>query len=137
MKRPVPLLGLVLLASCASQRRIDRDELRSDLTSGISLASEACLYLRYLAEGRGARSFSEGHLHYLAGEANRTGKELREAVSAPEDAQTLHEARLQFAALSEQLAQIGQESSDAKARILCMRQLKEIGKAMEEAKGTQ
>ncbi len=125
------------MTSCASQRRIGRSELQSDLSSGISLASEARLYLQYSEEGRTLQSFSKGHFHYLAAEANRTEKELQQAVSAPEDTQTLHDARLQFGALSEQLALMGRSPSDANARFHSMRQLTEIGKAMEEAKGSQ
>jgi hypothetical protein len=132
--RAGPLLGLLLLSSCASHPRIDRDELLSDLRSGISLASEARLYLQYAAEGRTSQSFSEGHLHYLAEEANRTKKELQQAISAAEDTQTLNDARLQFGALSEQLTLMGQSPSDADARVHSMRQLTKICKAMEEAK---
>jgi hypothetical protein len=126
----------VLLTCCASQRRIDRDELQSDLKSGISLASEARLYLQYSAQGRTSQSFSEGHFYYLAGEANRTEKELQQAISTPEDTQALNEARLQFGALSGQLGLMEQKSSDANARVHSMRQLAEIGKAMEKAKSS-
>jgi len=126
----------VWLTCCADQRRIDRSELKSDLKSGISLATEARLYLQFSAEGRTRQSFSKGHLHYLAEEANRTEKELQQAISAAEDTQTLNDARLQFGALSEQLTLMGQSPSDADARVHSMRQLTKICKAMEEAKGS-
>jgi hypothetical protein len=132
----VSLLGFVLLTSCAHQQRMSRDELRSALTSGVSLASEARLYLQYAAEGRTYRSFSEGHLHYLAEEAARTEKELRQAASAPEDTQVLDQARAQFGALSAELTLIDQNPSDAKALMLSMRRLAELGKAMEQEKSS-
>lgn len=115
---------------------MSRDELRSALTSGVSLASEARLYLQYAAEGRTYRSFSEGHLHYLAEEAARTEKELRQAASAPEDTQVLDQARAQFGALSAELTLIDQNPSDAKALMLSMRRLAELGKAMEQEKSS-
>jgi hypothetical protein len=126
----------VWLTCCADKRRIDRSELKSDLKSGISLATEARLYLQFSAEGRTRQTFSKGHLHYLAEEANRTEKELRQAISAPEDTQALNEARLQFRALSGQLAGMEQKSSDANARYHSMLELVEIGKAMQKAKSS-
>lgn len=125
------------MSSCASQQRIDHSELQSDLKSGISLASEARLYLQYSAQGRTSQSFSKGHLHYLAEEANHTEKELQQATSAPEDAQALDEARLRFRALYGQLAVMEQKSSDANARVDSMLQLEQIGKAMEKAKSSR
>jgi hypothetical protein len=134
MNRAIPLLGLVLLTSCTTQRKIDRDELKSDLASGVSLASEARLYLLYSAERGSLGSFSEGHLQYLAREANSTKKELEQDVAGSEDSQVLDASRAQFEALSRQLDLIASRSSDANARIHSMRQLTEIGRAMEEAK---
>ena len=133
----VSLLAVLLLTSCATQRRIDRDDLNSDLTRGISLASEASLYLQYSAELRTSQSFSEGHLHYLADEANRIEKELQQAISAPEDTHTLNEARFQFQALSQQLVLMQQSSSDANAPLHSIRELDEIGKAMQQAKSSR
>jgi hypothetical protein len=142
VKRPssiqaVPFLGLVLLTSCATPRRISHEELQSDLTSGISLASEARLYLQYSADSRTLQFFTKGHFHYLAEEANRTEKELQQVPSFPKDTQALNDARLQFRALSRQLALLGESPSDENGRIQAMRQLTEIGKAMEQAKDSR
>ena len=132
----VALLGPVLLTSCAKQRMIDRDELRSDLTAGISLGSESRLYLQQTVEGRTSQSFSEGHLHYLAEEANRTERELQQSVASSEDVQTLNQSRLQFEALSWELTTSGQKPSDPKAIVNSIRRLAEIGKAMEKTKSS-
>jgi hypothetical protein len=134
--RGVALLGLLFSASCARQRTIDRDELRSDLTAGISLASETILYLQYAMEGRTSQSFSKGHLHYLAEEADRTKKELEQSVSSPEQAPKLQQTRLQFEALAQELTNISQKSSDPNALTSSMHRMNEIGKAMEKIKGS-
>ena len=140
MQRPiirgVALLGLLFSASCARQRTIDGDGLRSDLTAGISLASETSLYLQYALEGRTTQSFSKGHLHYLAEEAGRTKKELEQSVSSPAEGANLQQTCLQFEALAQELTSITQKSSDPNALTSSMHRMNEIGKAMEKIKGS-
>jgi hypothetical protein len=134
--RGVTLLALVLSTGCSKQRTIDRAELRSDLDAGISMSSEASLFLQSVAEDRTFQSFSQGHLRYLAEEANRTKKELHQSVASAQDAPTLKQACLQFDALSQELRAIGQKSSDPSALISSKRRLTEIGNAMEKAKSS-
>jgi hypothetical protein len=132
--RGAALLGLVFWTSCARQRTIDRDELRSDLTAGISLGSEANLYLQSAVEHRTSRSFSQGHLRYLAEEATRTKKELQQSVASPKDAATLKQACLEYEALSQELTLVGEKPSESNALLKSMRRLTEIGNALKKAK---
>lgn len=79
---PILLTALLLLASCSRQKTVSADELRSDLTEAISVAAEAETFLDYVSQGRATANYAKGHIQYLAEEANRSAKELRQA--APE-----------------------------------------------------
>src|SRR4051812_3013350 len=75
--RITALLSLVVLfPSCSSQSVASPDELRSNLNSAVSFASEAETFIDYALEGRPTRHYAEGHLDYLGEEINQLGKEL-------------------------------------------------------------
>ena len=135
MNRAIPLLGLALLTSCTAQRKIDRDELKSDLASGVSFRLRRHVSICSI-QRKGARygPFQKVIFSIWPGKPIPQRKSSSRMLLAPEDSQALDAARVQFEALSRQLALMASRTSDANARIHSMRQLTEIGRAMEEAK---
>ena len=71
-RKPILILLICLiLASCSRPKTVPRKELRSDLISAISLASETELFLGQLLEGRATPLFAQSHLEHLHQEATR------------------------------------------------------------------
>jgi hypothetical protein len=82
MKRPVLyLIAVLVFVSCASAKTISAEELRSQLLSALSLASEADLFIGQVEEGRVLQRFRIAHADYLREEARRQAQELRESQS--------------------------------------------------------
>jgi hypothetical protein len=97
------MTALLLLVSCSHQKTISTDKLRSEITSAASFAAEAEAFIDYALQGRTIRNFADGHMVYLADEANRSAKELHEAVSNASHQQLL-ECRKQLDSLANELA---------------------------------
>jgi hypothetical protein len=65
-RKPILILLICLiLASCSWPKTAPRKELRSDLISAISLASETELFIGQLLEGRATPLFAQSHLEHL------------------------------------------------------------------------
>jgi hypothetical protein len=104
-RKPILILLICLiLASCSRPKTVPRKELRSDLISAISLASETELFLGQLLEGRATPLFAQGHLEYLHQEATRAADALEEAHAGEGMAAQLESCRTQMAALALLLA---------------------------------
>jgi hypothetical protein len=76
------LTAVLMLVSCSHQKKESREDLRSDLTAATSLATESESFLVYVLQGRSTQSYAEGHLSYLADEAQHNAEDLQKA--APE-----------------------------------------------------
>jgi hypothetical protein len=103
---PTLLAALLLLASCSRQKTIDRDELRSELTAAISIASEAESFIDYVAQHRATGNYAKGHIQYLAEEAARTAKELGQGSPDASTAKHLPEGRKELDSLAHELATV-------------------------------
>ena len=133
-KAPTLLAVLLLLASCSHQKTIDADELRSDLTAAISLASEAETFIDYVAQHRSTGNYAKGHIQYLAEEAGRTAKELREARPAAPVAQKFPEFQKQLDALSHQLSTFRMEIDREQAALASKEKISKVRAALEQVK---
>lgn len=99
------LLSVLALTSCAPAKTRTNDELRSDLRSALSLASETDLFIVQIESGRLVASFRRGHADHLREEAQRQAKEALESRKGS-DAVTFALCAEQLGLLSDELKAI-------------------------------
>jgi hypothetical protein len=121
----------LLLLSCARQKTLTREELRSDLTSAISIANETELSIDFVMRGQTTRNFAAGHFHYLENQLHDSMKEL--ASSTPEKGieQPLESSRAQMDALAGTLHAIASQIGQPEALAASKRRIDVIRKALE------
>jgi type IV pilus biogenesis protein CpaD/CtpE len=94
----------ILLCGCSRQKIVSPDDLRSDLTAAISLASETETFIDYVGQQRATSNFTEGHLAYLAQTARQSAKELHSSTPVGSIAQQFSATQKAIDALAYQLA---------------------------------
>lgn len=100
----VLLAAAVLLVGCSRHKTISRDELRSALTSSISLASEAETFIEYVTNGKATRHYAEGHIGYLAEEVGESEQELQGGSPEPGTESAVQQCRTELNSLHRELA---------------------------------
>ena len=124
--------ALCLLAlSCARQKTITREELRSDLTSAISIANETELAIDFVTRGQTTRSFATAHLQYLANQLHDSMKELAESTPERGLERNLSGSRKQVDALARALHAISSEVGNPAALSASKRRVDGIRSALE------
>jgi hypothetical protein len=98
--------------SCSTPKTISRNDLRSNLLTAISLASETELFIGQLQRGRIAPVFAEGHLAYLGKEVSRLADELCQARADEATAAALETLRSQLDSLGSTLSDLKEKSGD-------------------------
>jgi hypothetical protein len=114
------VIGALVLTSCAGSKSAMADDLRSDLRSAISLASETDLFMGQIKSGRLLPEFRIAHADYLRGEARRQAREARNSGEKSNDAKTFDYCAEQLEQLARELASIRTPSGDktlAEARL--------------------
>ena len=96
------IVSLGFLLACGS-KQASREDVRSDLTKSISMASEAEAFIGYVSQGRSTYDFASGHLRYLSDEVKQSTEEVSNRNAPPDFLKTLNLARLQLNLLSAQL----------------------------------
>ena len=94
----------VAFNACTGSKTMTSDELRSDIRSALSLATETNLFIAQIQNDRGTRSFDVGHLGYLRDEVLRSVKELRESQADPAMAQSVGTCTAQLNSLAREIA---------------------------------
>jgi hypothetical protein len=126
----------LLAVSCARQKTITREQLRSDLTSAISIANETELSIDFVMRGQATRNFAVGHFHYLAGQLHDSTKELAESRPERGLEQSLTNSREQINALAAALHAIESEVGRPGALAASKRQVDGIRSALEHENST-
>jgi hypothetical protein len=140
---PAGALGLTvllvmssLLLSCAHRRTITREELRSDLISAISIASETELSIDFVSRKQSTRNFAVGQFTYLSNQLNDTAKELGRARAEAGLTQALKKNRTQVDALSSELNAVVHEIGRPEAMLESKKRVDAIRAALERAKAS-
>ena len=138
MRRALKLLLplLLLQVSCSRQKTITTDELRSELTSAVSLAAETETIIDYVAQHRLTHNYALGHLGYLAREAQRSAKELDEASPEPATEQKLAESKEQVASLSKEIAAARASMGNPEALAATKQEIAHTRAAIEKVKAS-
>ena len=126
----------ILLSGCSRQKIIGPDDLRSQLTAAISLASETETFLDYLSQHRSTFNFAAGHMAYLSQTAAQAAKELHQSTPTYSIAQQFSQCRQQLDALASQLAALQQEVAVGQTPAVAIRkdQLAQLRHSLEQLK---
>jgi hypothetical protein len=99
------LIFFSVQTGCSGDKRVGKDELSSQLSLGVSLASEAELFIEYVREGRATTSYAQGHAMYLAEELDDCLVALN-GRSEPSLSKQTEQSRRDFAELRREVAHI-------------------------------
>jgi len=108
----VLLLLLSVCAGCKKGRNLTGEDLRSELRTITSVASETKLFIAQIREQRVTRAFAEGHFRYLRDQNEETSQDLTKASATGRNDAILREARVQAAELSRELSELAQSGQD-------------------------
>ena len=123
---------LTLFLACGS-KQASRDDVRSDLTKSISMASEAEMFIGYVNQGHSTYRFASGHLRYLADEVNRSIQELSNRNAPPELMKPLTLDRVQLKLLSAQIENASQHVQQPDVLAASERQIHAIRTSLVQA----
>jgi hypothetical protein len=99
----VVLLALFALSACSSHKILTPDELRSEVFSANSYASEIEMFIDYVRRGQATKTFAEAHARQLATEIAHSEQELAAATSQPQDAKAFESCKAEFDFLRREL----------------------------------
>ncbi|HET9184022.1 MAG TPA: hypothetical protein VFP59_17985 [Candidatus Angelobacter sp.] len=126
----------MLLSGCSRQKIIGPDDLRSQLTAAISLASETETFLDYISQHRATANFAAGHLSYLSQTAADAVKDLHQATPTYSIEKQFTQTRQQVDALSSQLAALQREVAVGQTSAAGKDQLVELRRSLEQIKAS-
>jgi hypothetical protein len=129
-----PICLLLFLASCSETNTIHPEDLRSEIRSSISLASETEWFIGQVQEGRITRQFAKTHLDYLSEEVMHSRKELNKSPADSGIAGRLEACRMQLDALGKELATIKADSEDRAGLSVVKKQIAQTRRVLEEQK---
>jgi len=133
-KQAFLVLTVVALASCGRAKTLSSAELRSNLASSISLASETDIFAGQIEEGRLLPAFQSGHAAYLRSEAKREAKGLRKSSPQPSQLQVVRLCIEQLDLLSRELELISQKKGGDKDLPAVRQRVQAILKSLTAAK---
>jgi len=100
------LIAALVLTSCTGAGSATTDDLRSDLRSAISLASETDLFISQIESSRLLPKFRTADADYLREEARRQAADARKSAGKSSDAKTFNLCAGQLEQLARELASI-------------------------------
>lgn len=115
---PTCALLLILLgipAGCKTEKTLSADDLRSELKSISSVASEIQLFATQIREQRVTRTFAREHVKYLRDQNEETLQKLANASATGQNDAVLQQARIEAAELSRQLTEFSPSGLDPSA----------------------
>jgi hypothetical protein len=136
--RAIPLVLCVsILISCSQSKTLTAEDMKSELASAVSLASETQMFVEQWQRDRLTGSFIKTHLDCLRQEARSSIKQLDESRVEPSIAAKSEICRTQLKALHRELLVL-QTDADSHVRPLRMdcERIKQIRKSLEDTKST-
>jgi hypothetical protein len=108
----VRITMLIVLVPGAWSEKLTTEELRSDLLSAISLASETGMFIDQIESGRLLPQFRSGHAEYLRHQAERQAAELQESPTDSKEMKIVSLCREQLEFLANLLTSIEEEKDN-------------------------
>ena len=134
MRKLTAVLLLLVCTGCSRKKTLTPDELKSQLTSAISFASEEEMFVDYIRAGRATSNFAEQHAAYLDAEIQRSADELAKAVPQSGTQSALQLCRIQLNQLREELWNVRTQREDNNALSATKARVEEIRRDLEQAK---
>jgi hypothetical protein len=118
------------LASCTQRHTLSREDLRSDLASAISIASETEMSIGFVEHEQATSSFARGHFQYLAQQLRDSMKDISGSTPAAGLEQNVRSSQAQIDALSRALAAL--DAKNAASLESAKEQVRAVRKALED-----
>ena len=97
------LLALVAFCGCSRHKVLTADDLRSELFSASSYASEVEMFIDYVRQGKATKRFAHAHALQLAQEIAHSEQELADVTPRPQDAKSFQSCRAELDFLRREL----------------------------------
>ena len=136
--RAIPVVLCVsILVSCSQSKTLTAEDMKPELASAVSLASETQMFVEQWQRDGLTGSFIQTHLGYLQQEAKSSIKQLEDSRVEPSIAAKAEICRTQLKALHRELIvlQTDADSYVRPLRIDCQR-IEQIRKSFEDTKST-
>jgi hypothetical protein len=134
--RATPLvLCMSILVSCSQSKTLTAEDMKSELASAVSLASETEMFIEQWQEDLLTPSFIKAHLGYLQQETRSSIEELEDTQAEPSVASKAENCRTQLKALQHEfrILRTDADSYVRPLRIDCQR-IEQIRKSLEDSK---
>ena len=124
-----------ILVSCSPSKTLTAEDIKSEVASAVSLASETQMFVEQWQEDRLTGSFIKAHLSYLQQEARSSIKRLEDPPVEPTIASRAEICRTQLKALHREL-RILQTDADSYVRPLRIdgQRIERIRKSLDDTK---
>jgi hypothetical protein len=113
----IPLVGFLLLSaaltSCSSRNTLTKEDVRSRIILGMSVASEADILVDRVTRRLTTRHYSEGHAEYLAEEVRQSLQELKGAVPGADAETSFRECTTELDRLARELSRLRNNLTDS------------------------
>ncbi|HKW17785.1 MAG TPA: hypothetical protein VJO35_09780 [Terriglobales bacterium] len=96
-------LAVFALSACSGHKVLTSDDLRSELFSANSYASEIEMFIDYVRQGHATKRFAETHALQVAKEIAHSEQELAAATPEPQDAKPFESCEAEFGFLRREL----------------------------------
>jgi len=130
----LPLLLLVWLCACSRQKTISPDELQSEITKAVSLASETELLAQVARSGKATQHYVQEHAEYLQQEAGDTLKDLAKPVPSGPEQSTVLALKQSLQAVSQDLGKMKDAERDDKESAAIEQRLRTTREKLTEMK---
>jgi hypothetical protein len=104
---------MLILTGC-SRQRLGRDQARSALTNSVSLATEADMFLAFVAKKKSTTQFTRGHSLYLEQEVDKLTKLLSQSAPDSSIKTPVADARTELQLLHQELLHVSQNVQNPK-----------------------
>ena len=131
------VLCVFILASCTQSKTLTAEDIKRELASAVSLASETQMFVEQWQEDRLTASFIKAHLGYLTDEAWSSIKEIGDSQVEPAIASKAEICRTQLKALRRELLILRTDAdSDVRPLQIDFERIERIRKSLQNAKST-
>ena|SRR5947209_7988668 len=125
--------SILVLSACSRDTTLTRDNLRSEINSAKSLASETAMFLDYARQNRATKQYAQGHIEYLTEEIEQSRKKLQESPPAQGEEDALQKLKAQVDALNSELHSIHEKLDDQAALATAIEHIANIHQSLDNA----
>lgn len=125
--------SILMLPACSRHKTLTRDDLRFEIVSAKSLATETEMFLDYVGQKRATKHYAQGHIDYLAEEVENSRRELQESSPVQGEEGALGKLRAQSDALNAELYSVRGKLDDQAALATAKKHIATILQSLDDA----